>query len=44
MDKQLQRPIVLSARGKAPVIHGSVWLAPNCTVVGEVTLGIESTV
>ena len=44
MDKQLQRPVVLSVRGKAPVIHDSVWLAPNCTVVGEVTLGSESTV
>lgn len=44
MDKQHQRPLVFPARGKSPVIHDSVWLAPNCTVVGEVTLGSESTV
>ena len=44
MDKQLQRPIILPARGFYPEIHKSVWLATNCTVVGEVTLGEESTV
>ena len=44
MDKEHQRPIILPARGKAPVIHDRAWLAPNCTVVGEVTLGSESTV
>jgi carbonic anhydrase/acetyltransferase-like protein (isoleucine patch superfamily) len=37
-------PLILPARGKSPLIDGSVWLAPNCTVVGEVTLGAESTV
>ena len=41
---QKQKPVILSARGKSPLISGSVWLAPNCTVVGEVTLGEESTV
>lgn len=44
MDKTHQRPVVLPARGISPIIHDSVWLAPNCTVVGEVTLGSESTV
>jgi carbonic anhydrase/acetyltransferase-like protein (isoleucine patch superfamily) len=39
-----QYPVILSARGKNPNIHNSVWLAPNCTVVGEVVLGEESTV
>ena len=37
-------PVIMPARGKSPVISDSVWLAPNCTVVGEVTLGEESTV
>ncbi|MDE0721737.1 MAG: gamma carbonic anhydrase family protein [Flavobacteriales bacterium] len=41
---QKQKPVILSARGKYPQISDSVWLAPNCTVVGEVTLGEESTV
>ena len=41
---QKQNPVILSSRGKSPKISDSVWLAPNCTVVGEVTLGEESTV
>jgi carbonic anhydrase/acetyltransferase-like protein (isoleucine patch superfamily) len=41
---QKQNPVILPARGKSPQISDSVWLAPNCTVVGEVTLGEESTV
>ena len=41
---QKQNPVILSARGKSPQISDSVWLAANCTVVGEVTLGEESTV
>jgi len=41
---QNQRPIILPTRGKTPVIDDSVWLAPNCTIVGEVILGKESTV
>ena len=39
-----QHPLILPARGKSPVIDDSVWLAPNCTIVGEVTLGADSTV
>jgi carbonic anhydrase/acetyltransferase-like protein (isoleucine patch superfamily) len=41
---QKQNPVILSSRGKSPKISDSVWLAPNCTVVGDVTLGEESTV
>jgi carbonic anhydrase/acetyltransferase-like protein (isoleucine patch superfamily) len=39
-----QEPVILPARGKSPDIHATVWLAPNCTVVGEVLLGEDSTV
>ena len=39
-----QESLILTARGKSPKIHDTVWLAPNCTVVGEVILGEESTV
>lgn len=39
-----QHPIILPARGKSPSIDDSVWLAPNCTIIGEVKLGAESTV
>ena len=35
---------LLPARGHAPVLDASVWLAPNATVVGEVHMGAESTV
>jgi carbonic anhydrase/acetyltransferase-like protein (isoleucine patch superfamily) len=37
-------PHILPARDKAPVIHDSVWLAPNATVVGDVSLDASSTV
>lgn len=42
MDKQ--RPLIMKARGKSPQIHKSVWLAPNCTIAGDVVLGEQSTV
>jgi len=42
MEKQ--HPVILPARGKSPSIDNSVWLAPNCTIIGEVKLGAESTV
>ena len=42
MEKQY--PVILPARGKSPSIDNSVWLAPNCTIIGEVKLGAESTV
>ena len=44
MDKHHQHPLILPARGKRPEISDSVWLAPNCTVVGEVSVGKESTI
>jgi len=44
MDRRSQSPVVLPARGKAPQIHSTAWLAPNCTVVGEVSIGEESTI
>lgn len=35
---------ILTVRGHAPVLHDTAWLAPNATVVGEVTLGRDSTI
>ena len=35
---------ILPVRGKAPVMDSTVWLAPNCTVVGEVVMGESCTV
>lgn len=37
-------PLILPARGYAPQIDATCWLAPNATVVGEVVMGRESTV
>ncbi len=44
MDSKNGRPLILPARGKTPKMHETVWLAPNCTVVGEVSIGEESTI
>ena len=35
-------PVVLPCRDVAPSIHPTCWLAPNATVVGEVSLGEQS--
>ncbi len=37
-------PLILPVRGHRPHVHPSCWLAPNATLIGEVTLGAESTV
>ncbi len=44
MDSKNGHPLILPARGKTPSFHETVWLAPNCTVVGEVSIGEESTI
>ena len=36
------QPIILPYRGVAPTIHPSCWLAPNATIVGDVSLGEAS--
>jgi len=37
-------PVVLTVKGKMPQFGKRVWMAPNATVVGEVTLGNDCTV
>lgn len=37
-------PCILPVHGVYPQVDPSCWLAPNCTVVGDVVLGPESTV
>lgn len=39
-----QSPLVLSVRGKCPEIAPGCWLAPSAALIGDVTLGEESTV
>jgi len=36
--------LVIPFRGKTPKIHPSVFLAPNATIIGNVTIGAESSV
>lgn len=35
-------PLILPCREHAPLIHNSCWIAPNATIVGEVTMGAHS--
>lgn len=37
-------PIILSYRGRSPKIHPSAYIAPGAVVVGDVTIGAESSV
>lgn len=40
----MQQPILLPVEGKSPQFGENCFLAPNCTVVGDVVLGDECTV
>ena len=41
-DMSQPKPLILSCRGHAPQIDETCWLAPNATVVGQVSLGPNS--
>ncbi len=34
--------MLITHRNKAPKIHPSAWIAPNATLVGDVTIGPDS--
>jgi carbonic anhydrase/acetyltransferase-like protein (isoleucine patch superfamily) len=38
-DNTSNGPVVMPVKGKAPRLGAGTWLAPNCTVVGDVTTG-----
>lgn len=38
----MQKPLIIDCRGHRPIIDSSCWLAPNATVIGEVTMGPDS--
>lgn len=40
----MQEPIILPVEGKSPQFGQNCFLAPNCTVVGDVVLGDDCTV
>ncbi len=39
-----QRAVILPVNGKAPQLGAGTWLAPNCTVVGDVTTGPDCSI
>lgn len=40
----MQQPVILPVEGKSPQFGQNCFLAPNCTVVGDVVLGDDCTV
>lgn len=44
MESQPPSPVVLPVRGKHPQFGLRNWLAPNCTVVGDVTTGEDCSI
>lgn len=39
-----QTPLILSYRGKTPRIHDDAWIAPGAIIIGDVTIGKDSSV
>jgi gamma-carbonic anhydrase len=35
---------IITIGGKSPVIHDSAWIAPGCRIIGDVTIGADSSV
>ena len=44
MESQIPSPVVLPVRGKHPQFGSRNWLAPNCTVVGDVLTGDDCSI
>ena len=44
MESQTPSPVVLPVRDKHPQFGSRNWLAPNCTVVGDVTTGEDCSI
>jgi carbonic anhydrase/acetyltransferase-like protein (isoleucine patch superfamily) len=40
----MQKPLILPCRGIEPAIDAQCWIAPNATIVGDVTIGTNSSV
>jgi len=40
----MPEPLILSIRGHAPQLDAESWVAPNATVIGQVTLGARASV
>jgi len=40
----MPEPLILPIRGRAPELHAESWVAPNASVIGQVTLAARASV
>jgi carbonic anhydrase/acetyltransferase-like protein (isoleucine patch superfamily) len=40
----MPEPLILPIRGRAPQLHAESWVAPNASVIGQVTLAARASV
>jgi carbonic anhydrase/acetyltransferase-like protein (isoleucine patch superfamily) len=40
----MPEPLIVAVRGRSPQIHPEAWVAPNASVIGQVTLAARSSV
>jgi len=40
----MPEPLILSIRGRAPQLHDQSWVAPNASVIGQVSLAASTSV
>ncbi len=40
----MAEPLIIPIQGRAPQLHAESWVAPNATVIGQVTLAAKATV
>jgi len=41
---RMPEPLILTIRGRAPALHDQSWVAPNASVIGQVTLAARASV
>lgn len=41
---RMPEPLIVSIRGRAPQLHPEAWVAPNASLIGQVTLGARVSV
>ncbi len=40
----MPEPLIVSIRGRSPSLHPESWVAPNASIIGQVTLGARASV
>src|SRR5262249_24942707 len=40
----MSEPLIIPIRGRAPVLHAESWVAPNASIIGQVTLAARASV